>query len=507
MSEVQRIRGERDSWKAKASGPRSEQEKDRDAGSTSRSTSNLKATVRQQTDDQGTVHISSHSDIFPILMVGSLRRAEAQALSKSRSQEPLRPPAERQSSVPVSTQQQPRAQAATVPNPSRSGSHPTPQARSSSPAPHTIPPRSDSLQLVDSYSTNTQAPLVPPLNIANKQSSATGSAPTVTFTLPTNPKFSGSALAPATVTGSDYRVSRISLPDEAKRYIASMTESPLPSPGPSPNPDTVSMNTIQSPSTPLADSQVEAVGVSDTDNYRPVMDLEDDFGELDGPTVVSRRDSPDVDPARDSARTEPPQQGLPQSSSATAARDGSHGSQRNTPDSEVEVQDYAKDSYGHSGSNAHMNEPLHRLNTSVSSMPSATSPNLSANSNGASSVVSPHSSATMLGMPTDSASLFSYASTNTYNSENNSSVTLPPGLHSSFINQASTSRPENAPAYEEERYRQMPLLDIDLRNTTVQVVGSHIRANDKGKEVLSFVISVNIARKDGWVVSCRHTPV
>ena len=55
-------------------------------------------------------------------------------------------------------------------------------------------------------------------------------------------------------------------------------------------------------------------------------------------------------------------------------------------------------------------------------------------------------------------------------------------------------------------FRQMPLLNTDLKNATVEVVGSHIRPNDKGKEVLCFVIGVNVVGKEGWTV-CVHIRV
>ena len=57
--------------------------------------------------------------------------------------------------------------------------------------------------------------------------------------------------------------------------------------------------------------------------------------------------------------------------------------------------------------------------------------------------------------------------------------------------------PPEAPA---ATFRQMPLLNTDLKNATVSVVGSNIRANDKGKEVLSFVVGISVVGKEGWVV-------
>ena len=49
-------------------------------------------------------------------------------------------------------------------------------------------------------------------------------------------------------------------------------------------------------------------------------------------------------------------------------------------------------------------------------------------------------------------------------------------------------------------FRQMPLLDSDLKTASIEIKGSHIRANDKGKEVLSFVIAINVVGKESWQV-------
>ncbi|EJD07549.1 RhoGAP-domain-containing protein [Fomitiporia mediterranea MF3/22] len=56
-------------------------------------------------------------------------------------------------------------------------------------------------------------------------------------------------------------------------------------------------------------------------------------------------------------------------------------------------------------------------------------------------------------------------------------------------------------------FRQMPLLDTDLKTSTVEVVGSHIRANDKGKEVLSFVIAIHVVGKESWQIEKFYSDV
>lgn len=83
-----------------------------------------------------------------------------------------------------------------------------------------------------------------------------------------------------------------------------------------------------------------------------------------------------------------------------------------------------------------------------------------------------------------------------------SSTTLNPGATSSSRRSKekvdSFIMPSNLPA---ATFRQMPLLDSDLKTASIDILGSHIRANDKGREVLSFVIAINVIGKEPWQVS------
>ncbi|KAL5492391.1 BEM3 [Sanghuangporus weigelae] len=56
-------------------------------------------------------------------------------------------------------------------------------------------------------------------------------------------------------------------------------------------------------------------------------------------------------------------------------------------------------------------------------------------------------------------------------------------------------------------FRQMPLLDTDLKTSSVEVLGNHIRANDKGKEVLSFVIAIHVVGKESWQIEKFYSDV
>lgn len=57
-------------------------------------------------------------------------------------------------------------------------------------------------------------------------------------------------------------------------------------------------------------------------------------------------------------------------------------------------------------------------------------------------------------------------------------------------------------------FRALPLLASDLPYTTIEVSNSSIRPNDRGKEVLSFIIAVNPGRgKEGWKVEKLYSDV
>ncbi|RDX54349.1 hypothetical protein OH76DRAFT_1086068 [Lentinus brumalis] len=66
-------------------------------------------------------------------------------------------------------------------------------------------------------------------------------------------------------------------------------------------------------------------------------------------------------------------------------------------------------------------------------------------------------------------------------------------------------RPANPP---QMKFRALPLLAEDLPHTEVVVVNSSIRPNDRGKEVLSFIISVDPGRgKESWRVEKHYSDV
>ena len=57
-------------------------------------------------------------------------------------------------------------------------------------------------------------------------------------------------------------------------------------------------------------------------------------------------------------------------------------------------------------------------------------------------------------------------------------------------------------------FRELPLLPHDLPHTTVNVLQSFIRTNDRGKEVLSFVMALSPGSgKKGWNVEKSYSDV
>ncbi|KAI0704385.1 hypothetical protein BC835DRAFT_827604 [Cytidiella melzeri] len=57
-------------------------------------------------------------------------------------------------------------------------------------------------------------------------------------------------------------------------------------------------------------------------------------------------------------------------------------------------------------------------------------------------------------------------------------------------------------------FRSLPLLPNDLPHTTIQVVNSSIRPNDRGKDILSFIIAVNPGHgKESWNIEKMYSDV
>ena len=353
-----------------------------------------------------------------------------------------------------------------------------------------FPPNTKSLNIVhkshiDSLN-STEMPLVnlstPPTSVPMPANTVTYQVPPVTESRPEfiNGTSSGthkqaSANASAANLTPNYlvspnsrmasRESRISLPDETKRYYANLPDSPLSSPRILGSTDT-STQTARGASGDKALAQVpeERESGSTDASPRPFLELEttdsDSERRLSGDTRVRETDS-ELDPEG--------LEDLPVDSS-----------------SELKWGDAA----------SHLQTPKPRIATTVDQFPlppgTLVTPIIRSPS-------SPTSIATTVNDQTNlNASTSSWSSThptlpnNALSPESNSRRSRDKKRDSFLTSDAIPHNPT---------FRQMPLLDRDLKTSTVEVTGSHIRANDKGKEVLSFVISVIPVGKEPWQVS------
>ncbi|KLO17933.1 RhoGAP-domain-containing protein [Schizopora paradoxa] len=248
------------------------------------------------------------------------------------------------------------------------------------------------------------------------------------------------------------RESRISLPDEAKRFIANMGESPLSSPHTNGHPENWSAKTKEHHSRKQASED-------ETGKGRPFLDLEDDS---------------DIDP-RASEDTKVP----------TIRGSDSELDIEGTEETAVDF-DYTPKRGALSG-----NQQTPKVRTSTTAdqfpLPPSTFPR------------APSS-------PTVAAPATIQTNLNASTSSRISSSTLgePTERRSRDKNRDSFVIPENMP---EAKFRQMPLLNTDVKSAKVQVVGSHIRANDRGKEVLSFVVQIDVPGKEGWTIEKFYSDV
>lgn len=87
------------------------------------------------------------------------------------------------------------------------------------------------------------------------------------------------------------------------------------------------------------------------------------------------------------------------------------------------------------------------------------------------------------------------------------SIKYPPiqsGTESPSTTYLSQDHPHSVPA----NFRALPLLSTDLPYTQIQVSHSSIRPNDRGKDVLSFIVLVDPGHgKDGWKVEKLYSDV
>ncbi|THU88684.1 RhoGAP-domain-containing protein [Dendrothele bispora CBS 962.96] len=254
-----------------------------------------------------------------------------------------------------------------------------------------------------------------------------------------------SSLAPA-MDAPLSRDSRITLPDEAKHYIANMSESPFPSPrGDSFNRQAPPSQLSQSHVLPADDREPpttasSSTGARDTEDHE-FLDMRDeeegDDDDLDGREIADGYEVVDVPPT---STQRPPQS---QQDIVTPLRRDSH--------------DVAEEF------------PLPPSSTSYAT----------------------HEQPTLKVDPT-------------YQRQNQSAMSAP-----RLQKPEDTGMPqEPAPASATGFFRALPLLPTDLPHTKINVSHSFVRPNDRGKEVLSFMVHVFPGNgKEGWKVEKMYSDV
>ncbi|TDL23658.1 RhoGAP-domain-containing protein [Rickenella mellea] len=284
------------------------------------------------------------------------------------------------------------------------------------------------------------------------------------------------------------RESRITLPDEARRYIANMGDSPLPSPqlgSQIPVPARVEESSNGRPH-PLSAVSEEGQYSSAKTSPQPFLDLDDDESEND------TRHSEDTSHGERSV----------------GAESDSDGTDVDEP-----KRNNAGSSNGGSGSSRPQQQKLRKAPATADQFPlppatfAGRSPTTPTTPTNPAHVTNPSWSSSINMTPTPSTATSitvvgpnGTATAGSSNGHTGSSGPTPARpLRDSFLTPL-----WDPPA---ATFRQMPLLDTDLKNATAQVIGSHIRANDKGKEVLSFVISVGVIGKDGWTIEKFYSDV
>ncbi|ESK85055.1 hypothetical protein Moror_15699 [Moniliophthora roreri MCA 2997] len=335
-------------------------------------------------------------------------------------------------------------------------------------APQTAPPGFETQNM---YTPQTETPSssIPYVHDANRRdvpeiqtSLATPTAAALTQTIHSSPSQSGASshLSPSMQTPPTLsRESRITLPDEARQYIASMGESPNPSPR---------VDTFAHPKGSVASSLSETStaieqGISASHHPgRPAdesefLDLEDEDGDMN----EGFEEGPGISPV-----TAP--NGAVGFEATPAHHPPTAGQILQSPSSDNFVQAPPRKSSSNVQQMAGSEDFPHPPPTSSGSYPAYPQQEMRNES--------PHHRQ----MPSEPPS---------YTSLRSASDTMPPSSTSGV-------------------FRALPLLSTDLPHTKITVSHSFVRPNDRGKEVLSFVVHVDPGKgKEGWKVEKLYSDV
>lgn len=305
------------------------------------------------------------------------------------------------------------------------------------------------------------------------------------------------------------RESRITLPDEARQYIAAMGESPVPSPRIDAFAQRIPPNSLDrglsghssrqlasgaSSKSSLHEAKGEFLDMDDEDTAEDEEDIEGDGYEIVEPPVspslqpgnphpMSLHQQHQYAPAQPPALTRPP---LSPTDSFQGKKSKSRAAAEDfpLPPSTSDVQ--SSQAYMHATTfaqqQAHIQSDLQVRAAAIAAAEAA------------------HQHAILNG--TDRNTDYTDLDTDTDTLASNN----PP--QPQFVAQLQPKRPDFEPQNLPANFRALPLLSSDLPHTTINVSHSFVRPNDRGKEVLSFVIHVNPGHgKEIWRVEKMYSDV
>ncbi|KAL0579280.1 Rho GTPase activating protein [Marasmius crinis-equi] len=340
------------------------------------------------------------------------------------------------------------------------GGYPSSQShhqRSEQDSPYDIPQSAPPLHSNPDLLLTPQTATPPPEFLHPQASLATPTAASLSYSTPN----SSSSLAPPSVQAALSRDSRITLPDEARQYIANMVESPIPSPKVDAftprQPTQLSASTSMEPPPPSAGSSASGHGRSGEESE--FLDFDDEDADVEEGSQEAVVTNPFLD-TNETVNPEMPPQPTNPPSLAVPPPPPPQIMQTNAPPVSLQP-----------GQNDAMLQATPRKSNSHA--PTYDSPQpLNASPNPSYQYQYPNPART----PQKSA---------------------PPQQNL----QASMSS-ANGP------FRALPLLSTDLPHTKISVSHSFVRPNDRGKEVLSFIVHVDPGRgKEGWKVEKMYSHV
>lgn len=365
------------------------------------------------------------------------------------------------------------------------------------------PPRSGSLPVASSSSgtplrdgpsasPRSEAPALPPPSVHLPDEEVVSAVETDQF----QPLPSDSATLSAPSAKRRNRESRISLPDEARQYIANMSDSPVATPD-EPVTGAATLSTFQHPPPPPLHA-----GVLPSVTVVSPMNFDGTFAQSTAPSAPAQQTQAATNGAPTYPKTPtqssvsgfqapPPPPPLPTHSRAAA------DSFNDTDDDYYSYDEQNSTVYSPAESSSRQAIP-----TIIRNAPSMTSMNTLVNT------TSIQTASLRSSTQDDSASL---DSSPIATSPTTSTTSTPPPNQYSAPSQAQPPKMARTQSSQTTTMMAPPKLTAyDMGTAIILVPISHIRANDRGKEVLSFVIEVvldQMAEREGWKIEKLYSDV